>query len=242
MAFVRALSAADLRNIQRDSLVQFVLIYPLLLGIVMRWLIPFVEEGLVGRFDLAAHYDLLAGFFGLLIVPALVGIAFGFLLLDEKDDRTLTALQVTPLSAGMYLLYRLALPVLVSLISVFIVIPVMNIVEVRSWQLLPMVLVAAMEAPIFALLLATLAGNKVQGLALMKAMGIFLIIPFVSWFVPEPWQWLMGILPTYWPVKAFWVMQSGGNHWLILLVGIVYHALLLWLLIRRFFLVAYRSW
>jgi fluoroquinolone transport system permease protein len=241
MLAIRALTLADWRNVRRDSLLQFVLIYPFILGLLMRWLIPFVTEALADRYDMTQYNDLAAGFFGLLIVPALVGVAFGFLLLEEKDDRTLTALQVTPLSPGSYLIYRLALPALVSFVSVLVVLPMMNIVDVRVATLLPMAFVAAMEAPIFALLLATIARNKVQGLALMKAAGITLIIPFVSWFVPEPWQWLMGIMPTFWPVKTFWIMQSGASYWPYFLIGLTYHAVVLWFMIRRFFVVAYRD-
>lgn len=241
-AAVRALSLADLRNIRRDSLLQFVLIYPFLLGIVMRWLIPFVTDALADRYDITQFYHLLAGFFGLLIVPALVGIAIGFLLLDERDDRTLSALQVTPLSPGAYLVYRLALPVVVSFLSVLIVMPLMNIVVVDTWRLLPMMVMAALEAPMFALLLATLAKNKVQGLAIMKAAGLTLIVPFVSWFVPTPWQWLLGIMPTFWPVKSYWLMANGETYWPFLLLGIVYHAAVLYLLIRRFYRIAYENW
>lgn len=240
MVALRALTVADWRNIRRDSLLQFVLIYPFVLGLIMRWLIPFVTDALAERHDLTQYNDLMTGFFGLLIVPALIGIAIGFLLLDEKDDRTLTALQVTPLSPGAYLVYRLALPVVVSMLSVLIVIPIMNIVPVRVYSLLPMALIAALEAPIFALLLATFANNKVQGLALMKAASLTMVVPFVSWFVPQPWQWFMGIMPTFWPVKMFWIMQDGGNYWPFYPLAVVFHALILWLLIRRFYEVAYR--
>ncbi|MEX1020816.1 MAG: hypothetical protein WDZ49_14230 [Litorilinea sp.] len=238
---VRALTVADWRNIRRDSLLQFVLIYPFILGIGMRWLIPFVTTALADRYDITQYNHLLAGFFGLLIVPALVGIAIGFLLLDERDDRTLSALQVTPLSPGAYLVYRLGFPALISVISVLIVMPLMNIVPVNVYRLLPMMLVAAMEAPIFALFLATFAHNKVQGLALMKAAGITLIIPFISWFIPAPWQWFLGIIPTFWPVKSYWLMVSGDTYWPHLLVGIALHALVLWLLVRRFYVTAYRT-
>jgi fluoroquinolone transport system permease protein len=237
---LRALTTADWRNIRRDSFLQFILVYPFILGILLRWLIPFVTDAFADRHDLTQYNDLMAAFFGLLIVPALVGVAIGFLLLDEKDDRTLTALQVTPLSPGAYLVYRLALPTVVSLISVIIVIPIMDIVAVSVYRLIPMALAAALEAPIFALLLATFANNKVQGLALMKATSITLIIPFVSWFVPEPWQWLLGFMPTFWPVKSFWLMQAGATYWPYLLLGIVFHAVVLWALIRRFHVVAYR--
>lgn len=241
MGAIRALTITDWQNIRRDSLLQFVLVYPFILGVVLRFLIPFIIEAMAEQYDLAQYEGLMAGFFGLLIVPALIGIAFGFLLLDEKDERTLVALQVTPLSPQAYLQYRLTVPVLMSVISVVIVLPLMNIVEVSVSTLLPLAVLAGLEAPIFSLLLATLAKNKVQGLALMKGLSVTLIVPFVAWFVAEPWQWLMGVMPSFWPVKLFWMAQDGESVWLFYIAAVLFHGLILWGLVRRFAVVAYRD-
>ena len=39
----------------------------------------------------------------LMTAPGIVGMVVGFLLLDERDERTLSALRVTPLSMRRYL-------------------------------------------------------------------------------------------------------------------------------------------
>ncbi|MEZ4560235.1 MAG: hypothetical protein R2854_27975 [Caldilineaceae bacterium] len=106
MGAFRALTVADVRNVQRDSLLKFLIFYPWLLGLAMRFLIPWIATSLAGTFDLTPYYPLLTGFFGILITPLLAGFVTGFLLLDERDDHTLTALQVTPLSMNRYLTYR----------------------------------------------------------------------------------------------------------------------------------------
>lgn len=234
MNAVQALTTTDLRSIRRDSLLKFLLFYPWALGLFLRFLIPFLTDGFADTFDLSPYHLLVATFFGVSIVPALAGFVVGFLLLDERDDDTLIALQVTPLSMNRYLGYRLALPLLISIASAYVVFALMNLAAPSPLGLLPILILAALEAPIFALLLASWANNKVQGLALMKGMGVFFIVPFVAWFVPEPWQWLLGIIPTYWPAKAFWVLQSGGNIWPWLAAGAIVHLLVLWPLLRRF--------
>ena len=239
MNAIQALTATDIRNIRRDSLMKFLLIYPWILGLAMRFLIPFVTDGLAATFDLRPYYLLLASFFGVVIVPPLAGFVVGFLLLDERDDGTLSALQVTPLPMNLYMLYRIALPLLLSIASAYIVLPLMNLVSVPYLQLLPIVLLAAVEGPIFALVLASLASNKVQGLAVMKGMGIFFIAPTIAWFIGEPWQWIVGLIPTYWPVKAFWVLmgvESGVSTsiWPFLAIGLVVHLLYLIPLMQYF--------
>ncbi len=55
-----------------------------------------------------------------------------FLLLDEKDDRTLTALQVTPLPLHSYLLYRVFVPILLTIVLMFVIFPIGNLAELSS--------------------------------------------------------------------------------------------------------------
>ena len=47
--------------------------------------------------------------------------------------------------------------------------------EPPFWPVIPTAAVAAMAAPFFSLFMAAFAGNKVEGLAVMKGAGIFLI-------------------------------------------------------------------
>ncbi len=56
----------------------------------------------------------------------------------------------------------------------------------------------------------------------------------LTWDIRVQWQLVMGLLPTYWPAKAFWmyaVDESGAP--LFLAVGWIYQALLLRLLLGR---------
>ena len=100
----------------------------------------------------------------------------------------------------------------------------LDIVPTPYVNLLPVALAAAWNAPIYAVLLATFAGNKVQRLALMKGVGVFYIAPSTVWFTPDPWQWLLSVMPTYWPVKAFWQLPAGQRYWPALVLGTVVSA------------------
>lgn len=89
--------------------------------------------------------------------------------------------------------------------------------------------------PIYALLLAAFATNKVQGFALTKALGVLLVPPVLAYFVPAPWQWLFGLDPLYWPAKLLWLLHAGqASYWLYLFIGLLYQFLLLIILLRRF--------
>jgi fluoroquinolone transport system permease protein len=62
-------------------------------------------------FDLSVYYPLIMSFIAV-AMPMIYGALIGFLVLDQRDDNTITALQVTPLTLVGYLGYRVALPTL----------------------------------------------------------------------------------------------------------------------------------
>jgi len=241
MSALTTLSRGDVINIRRDSLMQFLLVYPLLLGLLMRWLIPWVTAGLVDTFDLTPYYLFIASFFGLIIMPDLAGSLIGLLLLDERDENTLTALLVTPMPITTYVLYRAIAPTLISLVGILVLVPLIGIEVPPMGALVVVALSASLGAPIFTLLLASLAKNKVEGVAVMKGMGVLLLAPMIAWFVPEPWQWLLGVFPTFWSAKAYWLAATGESYLWVALVGGVYAAGIVWLLLRRFQSGLYKS-
>jgi fluoroquinolone transport system permease protein len=234
---IKALGPIDAMSVRRDPMLRWVMALPLLTALLVRFFLPAVtarlEETL--RISLSEFYPAIAGYALLTMAPALCGMVIGFLLLDERDDRTQLALQVTPLPLTSYLAYRLALPMLLSLVTTLLTFSIAGLTAPRTDKLLLAGLAVAPMAPLMALALAAFAENKVQGFALAKASGIFLNAPLVAYFVHSEWQLAFGILPTYWPAKTLWALQTGdANAWLYLLVGLIYQALLLVALLRRF--------
>ena len=68
----------------------------------------------------------------------------------------------------------------------------------------------------------------------MKGMGVLLLAPMIAWFVPQPWQWLLGIFPTFWSAKAYWLAAAGESYGWVAAVGAVYAVGIVWVLLRRF--------
>ncbi|NJN44259.1 MAG: hypothetical protein HC806_05750 [Anaerolineae bacterium] len=89
--------------------------------------------------------------------------------------------------------------------------------------------------------LASFAQNKVQGFALMKLIGIVLFVPILAYFAPDGWELAFGLVPTYWPMKVYWLLYAGEtNIWLYLLIAVFYQSLVTVLLVRRFYKVLHR--
>jgi len=233
---IHSLGPIDAKSVMRDNLLRWMIITPIALALSARWGVPFLTAWLSERFgfDLTPYYTLLTSFL-VLTVPSLVGAVVGFLLLDQRDDRTLTALQVTPLTVEGYLLYRTAIPLVLSVAMTTVMIALSGLVTMGLLPALLASLQAAPVAPLYALFVAAFAANKVQGFALLKAAGGLAWPPLLAYFVSSHWQLAFGIDPLYWPVKVFWMLEAGdAGVWLYYLGGLAYQAGLIVLLLRRF--------
>jgi fluoroquinolone transport system permease protein len=234
-AVFRALIYADSRLLWRDPLLGWILALPIGLALLLRPLIPRVQEALlVGMgFDLTPYHPLVMGGY-LMTAPGMVGMVIGFLFLDERDARTLTALRTTPMSMHQYLGYRIALPLLLGTASTLIGYPLTGLTPLALSSLLPIAIVAGVSAPILALVLAIAAPNKVAGFAVVKVMNAVNLLPVVAYFVPRPLQFVAGIFPTYWPMRALWSAAAGESYGAHLLVGTIISVLALLLAVSLF--------
>jgi fluoroquinolone transport system permease protein len=69
-----------------------------------------------------------------------------------------------------------------------------------------------------------MAKNKIEGLAQMKILNIFLIIPGLIYILPYKAFNLTALVPTYWAFKSVeFSTQAGNSFWMYLLVGVVFH-------------------
>jgi fluoroquinolone transport system permease protein len=227
--------SVDLRLSWRDPITSYPLVIPIFFALLLRWLLPGLMDRLSPRIDLAPYIPVVAAMLAI-FPPALYGMVAGFLMLDERDDRTLLALQVTPLSRGSYAWYRLLSPILPSLVLILIVLPLSGTVQVSPLTLLVGTLLASLGAPLMAFLLSGFAGNKIEGLALMKVFSLVLVIPIASLVVPDAWQIALWPIPSYWPFR-FLTRATDGAPLMELaglwLGGVAVHSLHLAALFRR---------
>jgi fluoroquinolone transport system permease protein len=234
---LRALGPIDVQNIRRDPLLKWIILIPLAMALMARSFLPTLlqQASALLEFDLLPYYPPLMAFTLLILTPILAGTVIGFLLLDQRDDHTLSALLVTPLTLNGYLAYRLISPSLASLLVSLVILPVSGLAPLSLIELAGVALSAAPLAPLYALFIATFAANKVQGFAISKATGVLMLPPVIAFFIPAAWRIVFGLAPNYWPGMLLWGLMDGSpGVWVYLPVGIVYQGLLLWLLLRRY--------
>lgn len=232
---LRTLGLNDVKLVRRDSLLWWMMGIPIVYALVLRWGLPPLAEWLEPRFDLMQYSFLIVSYILISVPPIIFGMVIGFLLLDERDDGTLMALRVTPMPFTLYILYRVAVPQVLSAVTTVVAVPLSGVVTVTPLPLVLAASLAATEAGLVTLLLGAYAQNKVQGFAIMKGFGGITVLPVVAYFMPEGWQLLAGVFPNYWPVKLFWMEDGAGvSFWIYLAVGAAYHAALFLVLLKKF--------
>jgi fluoroquinolone transport system permease protein len=228
----------DIRGTYRDPLLIMIVLAPAIWTSGVAFLTPRVTEMLSERygFDLVPYYPLILTAFLLLTSIIIVGGLAAFLVLDEVDAGTLTALRVTPVPLSALFIYRAATVMVVTTVYVIATMSFSGILEPGLVPaLIPIGLLSGLSAVVCLLLIVVMANNKIQGLAALRALGMLIAgLPCLPWFIDSGWNLAFGVLPPYWAAKAFWVASDHGVWWPYLVGGVVYNLAVAWPLFRRF--------
>lgn len=227
---------SDFKNIFRDQLMFFLMILPLLFAVGIRLGIPPLRDFILSKtdFDLTEYYQLITVMF-MIMGPAMFGWVVGFLILDEKDERVLSYIAVTPLSRSGYTLYKIAASTTISFVLSVVFLLISGITEVSYLRIIPVLAMNSLSAPLCALFLGVLANNKLEGLAYAKLMGLIFLAPFAVYLVPGQWHLFAGFVPTYWIARTFQASFTGGwNYLLSLVAGFGLHIGFIFFILKRF--------
>src|SRR4051794_16274827 len=121
----------DVRGTYRDPLLVMIVLAPVIWTTGVAVLTPRFTEMLANRydFDLVPYYPLVLTAFLLLTSIIIVGGLASFLVLDEVDAGTLTALRVTPVPLSTLFVYRAGTVMVVTTIYVIATLSFSGILE-----------------------------------------------------------------------------------------------------------------
>jgi hypothetical protein len=206
-AAVRSFVRADRRGLVRDGLLIMLALSVPMVAVAVRIIatvgVTWTREqhGL----DLAPHLPLVWVVLLVAHTPLIFGTLTGLLLLEDRDARLLPAIATTRASVVTLLAYRLAATAACTAIGLAVGFVVAGVDHaVGTAGLFAVVVAAAAVSMVPALLMAALASNRVQGVAVMKIFGLPLYLPLASWFIEGPLGWLFSPVPSAWAMWAMW--------------------------------------
>ena len=232
MSRYSTLLAYDLRKLSRDFIVIYSVVATLMMVLLVRWFAPRII--IPGLGPLAPYYPVIVVLIAVVYGPLVYGFISGFMLLDEKDDNVAIALRVLPLPPETFITYRMIISAVGAFVFSTFALVGTGLVPVPAPAVLGAALLIATEGPMLALFLAATAGNKVEGIAILKVLGIPFMLPLLSFFVTAPLHYPLAILPMYWPTSILFLAMEGAVWWHHFAIGAVVHALFLREFVRRF--------
>jgi len=197
----------EIKTMTRDKMYMFLLIYPLIMALVAYFLVPYLRglgNQLVG--------DIITLVF-ILMNSFMFGAITGFTLLDDQDDQVILSLRITPINVKYYVFIKLAVSYFLGILSTLLLVLVTGFLSNATIiDFLYIILLAAMQGPIFALLINCFATNKVEGFVIMKLSGIILLVPIAALFLTNWTELFLGILPGFWPARLVSMQLIPGDY------------------------------
>ncbi len=224
------LALTDFKLIFRDPSLRAFLVLPVVLFALVVWGLP----ALVGNYDFLVPYIPV-----FLIVCAIENTqTFSFIssmvLIDEKETEVAKAYGVVPMSKLEYLVSRLLIPYLFTVLLNIILFWVQPFYEIGFGANLALSFLAALVVPVYVLGINSVVENRMQGMVYIKAFNMLVLVPIAAFFLPEKFQHLFGIFPTHWVFQSIEQVVLGLSFGLMAVAGFAFLAVLLFGLSKLF--------
>ena len=187
------------KQIKSDPMMFAACFTPFIMGALIKFGIPFFER--ITKFSLQGYYpifDLLLS----IMAPVLLCFAFAMITLEEIDDKVSRYFSITPLGKAGYLFTRLVVPAIISAVIAFIVLLLFSLEKLPTRMMIGLALLGSVQAIIVSLMIITLSGNKLEGMAVTKLSALTLLGIPVPFFIYSYYQFAVGFLPSFWVAKA----------------------------------------
>lgn len=191
--------SSEIKKWKRDPMMNFMALYPILFGIIGRYVLPSIADS--SGFSIERFADLILVILTLM-TPYIYGALIAFSILDDRDDNILTSIRVTPLSVHQFLSFRLIVSFVLSFVACIYIMWFSNVGDLSFSSMVAISFLVSLSAPATGLFINAVSGNKIEGFAVMKGAGIILVFPIVALFFIDKKELFFSFAPGFWPAKA----------------------------------------
>lgn len=220
------------RQIKSDYMLIAAFFVPLIVGSLIRFGVPALENALTGYFQtgsiLTPYYPLF-DLFLCMIAPIMFCFSFAMIMLEEIDDKVARYFMITPLGKGGYLFSRVGLPAVISLLVTPVLLWLFHIGPMNVYTLIAVSLLGSVMGTIVSLMIVSLSTNKLEGMAATKMSALLTVGILPPFFIKGNAEYIFGILPSYWLSKV--ILEKG---FLSFAIGLLVSCVWIVLLARKF--------
>jgi len=250
----------ELKTLLHDPMNAFMLFYPVMMLLIMGWLLPAILD----RSGAASNARTITLLIGLVVAISLggymMGALLGFSLLENKDEKTLWSIAVTPITVAGYAWFKTAYAFVFAFLGNLVMTGGLKLFfadayaveyggvtiglfdNITYFQIVVFALVSSIIVPFIGAVFAGVARNKIEGFAFVKGGALIVMIPMLALLDSlAGWkQYFLGIAPNFWPVKALLnpalstANPADLGFWWYMLIGTLYPLALGLLAMRGF--------
>ncbi len=188
-----------LKQVSKDGMLILLLPAPILMGIIFRYGIPAINLLLENKaaFSLEPWYGIIDGML-ICLTPLFVSMVSSFLILEERDEGIGAFYQITPAAGYSYLIARIGLPMVWALLSTILIAALFHTSPLSLATVVLSSIVSTFMGIFFAMMIVSLAANRVEGLVYSKLTGFSILGLVLVWFIPSPLHYFIAFLPSFW--------------------------------------------
>lgn len=231
MRYTIQLFKIGLKQILKDGMLLVLIPAPFLVGLFFKFGIPYINQWLIQQFSflITPWYGLIDGML-ICLTPMFVAMISAFLLLEERDEGVNAFYQITPAEGYSYLYARIGFPMLWAFLVTIVISAVFNISDLSVGVIFLSAIISNLTGIFLAMMVVSLANNRVEGLAFSKLMGISFLGLILIWFIPRSYFFLMAFLPSFWIGK----LLMEGADFLSFMGGVLTCSVWIAIFTRRF--------
>ncbi|MEM1138161.1 MAG: hypothetical protein AAGI07_20200 [Bacteroidota bacterium] len=224
------LTVSDFKLIFRDPSLRIFLVMPVLIFLVVDLLVPY----LIKQYEVVNEYVPYVLMSSVTQVSQMFGFIYGMVLIDEKDTQVAKIYGVLPISKKGYVLIRLIIPIFLSIGITWLLLITLPFYQLSLVDTLVLSTAIGLITAVYPLIVSILSKNKMEGMTWIKIINLLMIIPVVSYFLPENFSLFFGVFPSYWIFEALnqIIVEKAFIGFLVL--GTIYLIVLLFITIRKF--------
>lgn len=192
------------RAVKADFILYVCLFVPILMGLLFKFVIPVIEKFLCGYFskiEVLLPYYPLFDLLLILVIPTMFAFTGAMVLIDESDHGISRYLVVTPLGKIWYLISRLAIIPFLAIIYSIIILTFFSLTSLTFINIYILSSLGSLSSIIAALLIVSVASNKVEALAVAKLSILMFIGLPIAFLVKSNFQYFAAIFPSFWLTK-----------------------------------------
>lgn len=150
----------------------------------------------------------------ILTVLVMAGAVIGFNMIEEKDGRTLSALNVTPMRGFEFIIGKSIIGMLLPLVMVYLILWILDIWYINKRMIFVMTLVSSSITVITGFLIGAMSSNQIAGIANMKILLLPLGASVIgALMLPPDKQVFVYWIPTYWSFLGFDGIMKNSVTW-----------------------------